>query len=136
MAKMKIVYEGDLSTRCEDEATGQVLMTDAPKEVQGLGRTFSPTDLLTASLGSCVLTLMGMAAKRLKIDITGTQLIATKEMSPMPPRRVAKITLVISCPHTFDPDVIAKLETAAHQCPVHESLHPDIIQEFIFEWGS
>ena len=96
---------------------------------------FSPTDLVGAALGSCVLTLMGIVAKKLKIDIKGTHVTVVKEMALAPSRRIGKLTMTVKCPFQFPPDVAQKLITAAEGCPVHHSLHPDIEQEFIFLWG-
>jgi len=56
-------------------------VTDAPKDNQGKGEMFSPTDLLATALGSCVLTLMGIAANRLKVDLAGLRLTVEKEMA-------------------------------------------------------
>lgn len=131
---MNIYYEGQLRTRCVHE-NGEEIKTDAPKDNMGKGELFSPTDLLAAALGSCVLTLMGIFANKLKVDISGARVSLTKEMSKAPPRRISRITLHIYCPHTFSPEVTKSLEEAAKHCPVHQSLHPEVVQELIFHWG-
>ncbi len=136
MAKIDIWYEKDLSTRAVHSENKTELLTDAPKEVGGCGRVFSPTDLFAASLGSCILTLMGMAAKRLNIDIQGTHAKVTKEMTTAPIRRIGKLSVIISCPQDFPEDVKAKLSRAAETCPVHQSLHPDIILNIAYRWGT
>jgi len=136
MAEVDIWYEGDLTTRARHRETGVELLTDAPKDNQGKGRNFSPTDLVAVALGSCVLTLMGIQANRLKIDITGTKLSVSKEMAAMPARRIAKIKMLIICPRSFSPEIVERLKQAAENCPVHNSLHPDVIQEFVYQWGA
>ena len=135
MTEIAIWYEGDLSTRCVHSDNGAEVLTDAPKDNQGLGRVFSPTDLFAASLGSCMLTLMGIAAKRLNVDLKGMHAKVTKEMVVAPVRRIGKLRVEFSCPHAFSEDVIGKLVRAAETCPVHHSLHPDIVLEFSYQWG-
>jgi len=135
MVEIDIFYEGNLSTRCVHKESGQQIITDAPKDNQGRGEMFSPTDLVAAALGSCILTIMGILASRLKIDLVGTKITITKEMQQAPARRIGILKVVLTCPHRFDPETTKRLETAAEKCPVHHSLHPDIVQEFIYNWG-
>ena len=135
MTQIDIWYEGDLSTRSVHSDNQAEVLTDAPKDNQGLGRVFSPTDLFAASLGSCMLTLMGIAAKRLNVDLKGMHAKVIKEMSVAPVRRIGKLRLEFSCPKSLSEDVIAKLIHAAETCPVHHSLHPDIVLEFTYQWG-
>ncbi len=136
MAKIEIWYEGSLSTRCVHSENKAEILTDAPKEIHGLGRVFSPTDLLAASLGSCVLTLMGIAAKRLNIDIQGARAQVTKEMAAVPMRRIGKLSVAVSCPKDFPDETKEKLIRAAETCPVHQSLHPDIVLDITYKWGT
>lgn len=135
MTKIEISYEGNLRTRCVHSDNKEEIITDAPKDNQGKGEMFSPTDLLATALGSCVLTLMGIAANRLKVDLSGLRLTVEKEMAKEPSRRIGRLVLHIYCPKVFDNDITQKLETAGSHCPVHQSLHPDTKQEFFFHWG-
>lgn len=135
MTKIDITYTGSLRTRCVHAENQAEIITDAPKDNQGKGELFSPTDLLAASLGSCVLTLMGIAANRLKVDLTGLRLTIEKEMAEKPSRRIGRLTLHIYCPHTFDRSITQQLEMAGSRCPVYQSLHPDTKQEYFFHWG-
>lgn len=135
MAEIDIRYEGDLRTRCVHRDSGAEFLTDAPKDNQGLGREFSPTDLVAAALGSCSLTLMGIAARKLKIDIEGAQAEVIKEMQTTPLRRVSKLTVKITCSQQFDETTKQKLIAAVETCPVLHSLHPDIQVQFTYIWG-
>lgn len=135
MGKIDIFYTGNLSTRCIHTENEAEIVTDAPKDNHGRGEMFSPTDLLAAALGSCVLTLVGIMANKLKVDISGTKAEVEKEMSKQPPRRIARITVNVSCPKDFPQEIKAQLEKAGAQCPVHHSLHPEMIQEIQFHWG-
>jgi len=135
MTKIDIYYEGSLRTRCRHGENGQELKTDAPKDNMGKGELFSPTDLLGAALGTCVLTLIGIMANKLKADVSGLRLTLEKEMAKTPSRRIGKLTIHVYCPRSFDPETIKKLEEAGTYCPVHQSLHPEVVQEFHFHWG-
>lgn len=134
MVKMKVVYRGNLRTECS-HPSGAKLETDAPKDNEGKGEYFSPTDLLAASLASCMITLMGIAARKLGIEIEGTTAEVEKEMTSVPQRRIGRIQIRVRSPHSFDALTREKLEKAATQCPVHHSLHPDIKLEYDFVWG-
>lgn len=129
MAQIKINYEGELRTKAFFQ--GQTIVTDAPLENRGKGEMFSPTDLLATALGSCVLTLIGIAGQKLNVDLTDLRLTVDKELGV-----TRLLTLHIYCPRNFSPEVQQKLEKAGTHCPVHQALHPEIGQEFIFHWGT
>lgn len=128
-------YEGQLRTLCTHEGSGETLKTDAPLDNQGKGEFFSPTDLLATALGSCILTLMGIAAQKFNIDITGAEVTVEKNMTKTLPRRIADLTARVHIPYSFESHVQTALEKAGLGCPVHESLHPDIKQIITFTWG-
>ena len=136
MTLVEIEYLGDLRTSCLHVESGEIIYTDAPKDNQGAGRYFSPTDLVGVALGSCVLTIMGIFAVRQKLDLKGTKVRISKEMVNAPARRIGKLKLHFMSPHRFDEEMQKRLEKIAHECPVHKSLHPDIVQEFTFVWGA
>lgn len=135
MAEYEIVYEGDLSTRCVNLDNHDVILTDAPKDNHGRGERFSPTDLLAVSWGSCIVTIMGIHARRLGVEIKGSKVRVKKIMQQTPVRRIAKLEFHFECPHEVPVDVARQLEQAGAQCPVHHSLHPDIIEVMDFTWG-
>ncbi len=135
MSKIVVTYEKDLRTHSHHD-NGDSLITDGPKELHGKGEHFSPTDLFATSLASCMLTIMAVAAKKLGLDLQKTTATVEKTMSQAPPRRIATLTVVISSPLNPSPDIKKKLEDAALHCPVHLSLHSDIIQTTTFRWNS
>ena len=126
MVNMKIVYEGQLHCHLTHEPSGAVINTDAPKDNMGRGEAFSPTDLVAAALGSCMLTVMGIAAARHNIDIKGTTVSVSKEMVASPTRRIGSISVTLHMAPGIPLDKRTMLESAAHSCPVHKSLHPDV----------
>lgn len=132
MTKMYLTYLDHLDCELVHEDSGVKIFTTAPKDNGGTGQNFSPTDLFAASLGSCVLTLMGIAAKKYHLDIKGTTAEVEKEMVLAPVRRVGKIIVKVNVPVGIQVDKREVLEKAASTCPVKQSLHPDIIVDLKF----
>jgi len=135
MVPIKIEYQGELHCQAVHGPSGTALTTDAPKDNQGRGESFSPTDLVATALGSCMLTVMGIMARSLGIDIKGTTALVEKEMAAAPVRKIQKLTVKIHVPHQIGDENRQKLERAAHTCPVHKSLHPDVQMPIEFIWG-
>ena len=134
MPTIKTIYQGDLRTHITHVASGQNVITDAPIDNQGKGEAISPTDMLSASLGSCMLTIIGIAAKTHGFSIDGVEVSITKHMASNP-RKVSKIEVSFSnFPQQYSELEKSIIEKAAKTCPVALSLHPDLIQEveFIF----
>lgn len=136
MPTIKTTYLGDLRTQAVHLQSGTEIITDAPTDNQGRGEAFSPTDLVAAALGSCMMTIMGIVARRDEIELTGSEIEITKGMSADQPRRIARVdlTMAMVSPEPLAPEVQAKLERAAHTCPVALSLHPDVVQAVRFSW--
>jgi putative redox protein len=135
MVAVQIEYEGGLHCRAVHGPSETALATDAPRDNQGLGESFSPTDLVATALGTCMLTVMGIMARTLNLDIAGTTATVVKEMTAAPPRRIGSLSVTIHVPHELSTENRQKLERAAHTCPVHKSLHPDIQTPIQFSWG-
>ncbi len=134
MVEISIKYLGDLRCEARHEPSGTVITTDAPVDNEGRGESFSPTDLAATSLGACMLTIMGIAARKQGVDLGDTQVKVLKEMTPKPPRRIAKLTVVFTIPLQASHEKRAMLEEAARSCPVHLSLHPEVVQDMRFDW--
>lgn len=134
MATIQTYYNGDLRTEATHLASGNSIITDAPIDNNGRGEAFSPTDLVCAALASCMLTIMGMLANRLELNIIGTKTDITKVMAA-DPRRISEIIIAFTFPaHNFSPKDRSMLEQAARTCPVALSLHPDIKQVVTFNY--
>lgn len=130
-----VVYEGNLRTVCTHLKSGTVIETDAPLDNQGLAERFSPTDLVATALGSCMLTIMGIKARDMKVDIKGIKIEVEKIMDA-DPRRISGINLTFHFPGSLELTDKEKtiLERAAHTCPVIYSIHPDIKVNTVFNW--
>ncbi|MCR9246110.1 MAG: OsmC family protein [bacterium] len=133
MVTITATYEGDLCCTATHGPSEATLSTDAPKDNEGLGRYFSPTDLVATALGTCVMTTMAIVARRNGIDFSGASVKVEKHMNASP-RRIGRLPVEVSVKGTFTDDQKKKLEAAAHACPVHKSLHPDIEAEVRIDW--
>ena len=135
MATAETVYLGELRTKAKHIKTGVEIITDAPPDNQGKGEAFSPTDLLAASLGSCMLTIMGIAARTHQFNIDGTRIEVTKVMAANP-RRVSEVQVNFTMPEqTYTDDQKKIIRLAATTCPVALSIHPDIKQVIEFKYN-
>ena len=134
MVTIDVEYSGGLRCKATHGPSGQTLNTDAPVDNHGKGEHFSPTDLVATALGACMATIMGILADREQIDLTGLKMTVTKEMTPQPPRRIARIGLTIHMPAGLTDAHKTLFEDAARHCPVKQSLHPDVETaiEFIY----
>ncbi|HNX49828.1 MAG TPA: OsmC family protein [Thermoanaerobaculaceae bacterium] len=132
--EIDITYDGDLHCLAVHGPSAQTLRTDAPVDNGGKGEAFSPTDLLATSLGACLVTVMGLLARRLALDIAGTRVHVVKEMTADPVRRVGRLGVTITMPAgcTLTHADRARLEHTANTCPVKHSLHPDTVVDLRF----
>ena len=129
----KVTYTGGLRTNCIHIQSGSEFITDAPVDNNGLGQAFSPTDTIATGLASCMLTMMGIKADNLEVDLTNATAEVTKYMSANP-RRISKIEVNLSMPSNISGKNRKILEHTANTCPVHYSLHPDIEKVVTFNW--
>ncbi len=136
MPTVQTTYLGDLRTEAVHLQSGTRILTDAPTDNTGKGEAFSPTDLTATSLGSCIITTMGIVARRDGIELTTGELTITKVMSKDAPRRIVRIEVDIMMPpsEAYTEVFRAKMEHTAQTCPVALSLHPDLEQVIRFEW--
>lgn len=136
MVRINTKYVGGLRMEAVHEPSGADLVTDAPVDNHGKGASFSPTDLLATSLGSCMGTIMGIAADKHGITIDGMTIGVTKHMVADPVRRIGKIEIDITVPGNLDGESRRILEEAARGCPVCQSIHPSIEVPVRFEWAT
>jgi len=134
MSTAKVTYLGNLRTENEHLKSGNKFITDAPIDNNGKGEAFSPTDTVATGLANCMITMMGIKARDMQVNLDGTTAIVTKTMAA-DPRRISKIEVVLNFPAGIDDKSRKILENTARTCPVLYSLHPDIEKVVVFNWG-
>ena len=135
MTKIKTEYLGSLRTEAVHLQSGNKIITDAPLDNHGKGEAFSPTDLLAAALGSCMLTIMGISAPAYGYSLEGTTVDIEKIMGTNP-RRVVEVKITFNFPkgNNYTDQQKRIIETAARTCPVANSLHPDLKKTIVFNY--
>jgi putative redox protein len=138
MVNLDIHYEGDLHCSANHGPSGSQLATDAPVDNHGRGEAFSPTDLVGAALGSCLLTVMGIAARARQLELKGASVHVVKDMTAERPRRIARLTVTVTFPpevsRLVDESVRRELEHIGENCPVRLSLSEQVQVPMTFEW--
>lgn len=131
-----VLYTGELRTVCTHLASGAAFDTDAPTDNNGKGERFSPTDLTATSLATCMLTVMGIKARAMGMDLDGVKVDVQKVMAAEP-RRIGGISLTFHIPENLrgvDEKTKSILRHTGLHCPVQYSLHPDIKVQV--DWGA
>lgn len=129
----KVTYLGNLRTSSIHIQSGTEIISDAPLDNNGKGEAFSPTDTVANGLATCMMTIMGIKARDLQIDLEGTTAEVVKIMNAEP-RRIGAIEIVFQMQGTSDQKSKTILERAAMTCPVSLSLHPDVEKRITFNW--
>lgn len=133
MSTAKVTYLGNLRTENEHLKSGSTFITDAPTDNKGKGEAFSPTDTVATGLANCMITVMGIKARDMQVNMDGTTALVTKTMAA-DPRRISKIEVVLNFPSGIDEKARKILENTGRTCPVLYSLHPDIEKVITFNW--
>ena len=129
----KVTYTGSLRTVSVHLSSGKEIITDAPIDNNGKGEAFSPTDMVANALATCMLTVMGIKARELEVDFTGSTAEVTKVMAA-DPRRISEIHINFTMNLAPDEKTKTILERTGMTCPVLNSLHPDIKKDITFNW--
>ena len=130
----KVTYQGGLRTEAKHLLSGNTIITDAPVDNKGKGEAFSPTDLVATALASCMLTIMGIKADDMSLNIEGTTAEVEKIMGAEP-RRIAQVNIHINVPITADEKTKKILKKAALICPVDKSVSETMIRDVKFTWA-
>ena len=131
-----VQYQGQLRTVCTHLQSNSIFETDAPTDNQGKGERFSPTDLMATSLAACMITVMGIKAQAMQIDLKDVK-IEVRKIMKSDPRRVGGIELKFNIPDILQGlDLKSRtiLKNTGETCPVIKSIHPDI--EVKIDWGA
>lgn len=138
MVDIYVQYEGELRCAARHGPSSSQLTTDAPVDNNGRGEGFSPTDLVATALGTCMLTVMGIQARKQGWDIAGIDMHVKKQMSAELPRRIVRLVVTATVPPAvsakLDPAARAALEHTANTCPVRLSVHDSIDVPVTFNW--
>ena len=111
-----------MRTEAKHFLSGNIIHTDAPKDHDGEGTDFAPTDLLASSLGTCVITIMGIEAKRRGWELGNIQIDVYKTMTTEGPRKIKTLLLEIYMPSELDSQKYKILQRTAEYCPVKLNL--------------
>lgn len=136
MVTIQSSYEGKLRCTATHGPSGTDISTDAPKDNEGLGASFSPTDLVATALQTCALTTMGIVAKRNGFELGPTKSTIEKHMVTEPSRRIGALPMTIEMPSNLDAEQRTLLENAARKCPVAKSISAEIETPIEFVYGS
>lgn len=136
MVEISVDYLGDLYCEVEHKPSGNKFKTNAPVDNKGKGDFISPTDLVAASIASCVSTIMGIRANDLGVDLEGMNITASKVMTDKPFRRIDKLILDIKFPHQLSDKEFQILSNVVNVCPVTKSLSNDINLEYSFSFNN
>ena len=130
----KVTYKGALRTEATHIRSGNTIITDAPLDNKGKGEAFSPTDLVATAIGSCMLTIMGIKADEMNINIEGATAEVEKIMGTEP-RRIAQVNILINVPISTDEKTKKILVKSAMTCPVDKSISETMIRDVKFTWS-
>ena len=134
IVRIDVDYLGNLNCKVTHSSSGQSFLTDAPLDNQGKAEYISPTDLLVASIASCISTIMGIKANQNDINIDGMKVEAFKEMANEPYRRISKISLKFLFPNKLDDKQFKLLSNVVKICPVTKSISPDVELDVTFDY--
>jgi uncharacterized OsmC-like protein len=127
-------YSGELHCTAVHGPSGAVLTTDAPKDNQGKGAAFSPTDLVATALAACALTTLAIVARRNGVELGPVKYEVTKEMAAESPRRIARLAMQFWLPAEAKQIPAGALQGALERCPVSLSLAPEVKKIIALHW--
>ena len=134
MVEMTGEYLGELRCVLKHSPSGTKIETDAPADNHGKAERFSPTDLIGASLMACTTTTLGILTREKNWKLTGIKMRVEKHMSTDTPRRIVKLPLEIWMPIALGPEDRSTVERIVKNCPVYQSIHPDIETPVTIYW--
>jgi len=127
-------YQGELHCTAVHGPSGTQLSTDAPKDNQGRGESFSPTDLVATAYATCIATTMAIYGRKHGVEIGRVRYEVTKEMSTDAPRRISRLRARFWMPPASRAVPQGELEKVANSCPVHQSLAPGVSKVIELVW--
>jgi putative redox protein len=127
----KLEYLGNLRTKLTHLRSNTVIQTDAPVDNNGKGEAFSPTDMVSAALAACMVTMVGIKAEQMDLGEMKMNASISKVMLS-DPRRIGTIGVELHIqliPERDTPKNREILKRTALTCPVAQSLDPKLNQD-------
>jgi len=93
---------------------------------------FSPKDLFAAGYGSCALMSMDISAKKNGFDIAGAK-ITVLPIWAQDKLQLAEVNATVVLPVQLAEDQLETLRKGAHNCPIHNSLRPEVKTTLAFK---
>lgn len=134
MMTATLTYTGNLECKIVHTKSNTAITTDAPTDNNGRGSSFSPTDLTCVSLATCMITTIGIEARKRNWNIDGSRMSIKKVMTN-DPRRIDSIIIeaeIEGGPYSNEDKRL--IEYLAMNCPVILSLHPDVKKTLTLKW--
>lgn len=131
----QVIYRGSLRCEATHIQSSTTILTDAPVDNHGKGEAFSPTDLVATALAGCMLTIIGISGQTHQFEVEGTRVEVTKVMGTAP-RRIVEIKVDLYLPGEYNDKQKRIIEASAKECPVANSLHPDLVQNVTFHYNN
>ena len=132
--EVTVTYEGSLCAKVE-LPDGNSVAIGAPASCEGCGATSpSPKDLFAAGYASCVVMTMDIAAKKNHFDIAGAKIVVSPVWAKNEPL-LAEVNTTVILPQSFSEEQLNILRKGAHNCPIHNSLRPEVKTTLTFEFA-
>ena len=124
MTDIHITYDAPQHCMALKESRAKTVSMDCP--YTGRGEEFSPTNLVEAALGGCMLLAMGAIAKRHEVDLSGARVDVQISATDKPVMRFNEVDVEVKLPERLSQRERAMLEKAAEGCPLKHSFGSDI----------
>lgn len=122
--RVVITHDGEQHCTAVREPGGKRVAMDCP--YTGKGEELSPTNMVEAALGGCMLISMGTLAMRSNLDISGAKIEVKVSMADRPRLRFGNIHIAVRMPAGLSERERMRLEAAAEHCPIKQSFDPDV----------
>ena len=123
MSKISLEYNGELRNSLIHLESKTEILTDAPKDNNGKGESFSPTDLVAASLAACMVTVINISDRD---GVFGIKICSAEveKIMQRTPRRISEIVVALKIKTIVElsPQKKKNIYDIATNCPVALSL--------------
>jgi putative redox protein len=134
MTDVQTTYDSLQHCTALKESRAKTVSMDCP--YTGKGEEFSPTNLVEAALGGCMLIAMGTIAMRHELDLSGARIDVSIAATDKPVMRFSEVDIEVNMPAGLSERQRAMLERAADGCPIKHSFSSDIPVRVEFSYPS